>query len=96
MIQSRNEGAIMFTTFSQLKGYGNFFFVSQGQVTPKRIVQSGPKTNLSEILCLSFLPASLMKIKYKMKALSCSQHFFHYMCKSMGKMFVTQGQVTPK
>ena len=26
------------------------FFITQGQVTPKKIVQSGPKWNLSEIL----------------------------------------------
>ena len=43
------------------------FLVSQRQVTPKRIVLSGPKLNSFEIVCLSSLPASLMKIKLKVR-----------------------------
>ena len=39
------------------------------------IVWSDPKTNLSKILWLSSLPASLMKIWSKMKLLSSRQHF---------------------
>ena len=37
------------------------------------------KSNFSEILCLSSLSASLMKIRSKMKSLSSRQHFPHYM-----------------
>ena len=37
-------------------------FVIQGQVTPKWVVWSGPKSNLSELLCLSWLPLTLMMI----------------------------------
>ena len=44
------------------------------QVTLMWIVWSDPKTNLSKILWLSSLPASLMKIWSKMKLLS-SRHF---------------------
>ena len=40
-------------------------FVIQGQVTPKWIVWSGPKSNSSELLCLSWLPAILMIIRSK-------------------------------
>ena len=42
------------------------------------IVESEPKSKFSEILCLSSLPASLMKILLKMKSLSSGQHFHHY------------------
>ena len=41
------------------------FFGSQGQVTPKWIIQSCLNLNLSEILWLSVLPASLTKINQK-------------------------------
>ena len=41
-------------------------FNAKGHVTPKRSVQSGPKSNSSEIFCLSSLPSSL-KIQSKMK-----------------------------
>ena len=50
----------------------------QGQLTPQSLVQSGPNSNLSEILWLSSLPASMKKIRSKMKAQACSQHFLHY------------------
>ena len=39
------------------------------------IVKTGPKSNLSKILCPSLLSASLMKIQYKMKSLLSGQHF---------------------
>ena len=51
---------------------------AQGQLTPPSLVDSGPNSNLSEILWLSSLPASMKKIQSKMKALACSQHFPHY------------------
>ena len=38
-------------------------FNNQGQITPKWLVWSGQNLNLSEILCLSWLPASLTKIQ---------------------------------
>ena len=60
--------------FLHYKSMGNIFG-AQGQVTPKRMVRSGPKSNSSEMLCLSWLPASEKKIQSKMKALSCPQHF---------------------
>ena len=51
------------------------FFVSQGQVTPKWVVWSGPKSNSSKLLCLFWLPATLMMIWSKMNALAWRQHF---------------------
>ena len=50
-------------------------FVIQGQVTPKWVVWSGPKSNSSELLCLSWLPATLMMIRSKMNELAWRQHF---------------------
>ena len=50
-------------------------FVIQGQVTPKWVVWSGPKSKSSELLCLSWLPATLMMIWSKMNELAWRQHF---------------------
>ena len=63
--------------FSHYKSMG-IFQDAQGQLTPQSLVESGPNSNLSEILWLSSLPASMKKIRSKMKALACSQHFSHY------------------
>ena len=38
---------------------------TQGQVTPKLKVGSGKNSNLSEVLCLFYLSASLMKSQQK-------------------------------
>ena len=38
------------------------FFGTKGQVTPKWIFQPGPNSNFAEILCLSWVSPSLMKI----------------------------------
>ena len=51
---------------------------AQGQLTPQSLVESGRNSNLSEILWLYLLPVSMKKIRSKMKALACSQHFPHY------------------
>ena len=50
-------------------------FVIQGQVIPKLVVWSGPKSNSFELLCLSWLPATLMMIRSKMNELAWRQHF---------------------
>ena len=63
--------------FSHYKSMG-IFQDAQGQLTPQSLVESGPNSNLSEILWLLSLPASMKKIRSKMKALVCSQHFPHY------------------
>ena len=67
--------------FLHYKSMGKFF-IAQGWVTLKWTIQSGPKSNSLQILWLSLLPASLTKIKSKMKSLSIGQHFPQY--KSMG------------
>ena len=63
--------------FSHYKSMG-IFQDAQGQLTRQSLVQSRPNSNLSEISWLSSLPASMKKIRTKMKALACSQHFPHY------------------
>ena len=50
-------------------------FVIQGQVTPKLVVLSGPKSYSSVLLCLSWLPATLMMIRSKMNELAWRQDF---------------------
>ena len=67
-------------------------FVIQGQVTPKWIVWSGPKTNSTERLCLSWLPATLMTILIKNERGSMETAFSH--CQSMGNFLDAQGQLT--
>ena len=51
------------------------FFGTKVQVTPNRMVQSHPNSNFAEILCLSWLSASLRKIRSKMKTLSLDNIF---------------------
>ena len=53
-------------------------FVIQGQVTPKWVVWSGSKSNSSELLCLYWLPATLMMKRWR-------HRFPHY--KSIGAFF---------
>ena len=63
--------------FSHYKSMG-IFQDAQGQLTPQSLVESGPNSNLSEILWLSSLPASMKKIRSKMKEQEWTQHFPHY------------------
>ena len=63
--------------FSHYKSMG-IFQDAQGQLTPQSLVESGPNSDLSEILWLSSLPARMKKIQSKMKALEWTQHFSHY------------------
>ena len=48
---------------------------AQGQLTPQSLVRSGRISNSSEMLWMSSLPASMKKIRSKMKALEWSQHY---------------------
>ena len=73
----KNEGARVFTRFFHYKSMG-IFPDAQGQLTPQSLVQSGQISNSSEMLWMSSLPASMKKIRSKMKELECSQDFSHY------------------
>ena len=63
--------------FSHYKSMG-IFPDAQGQLTPQSLVRSSRISNSSEMLLMFSLPASMKKIRSKMKALECSQHFPHY------------------
>ena len=80
-IQSKMKEIECLQHFSHYKSTG-IFSEAQGQLTPQSFFESGRNSNLSEILWLSSLLASMKKIRSKMKALECSQHFLHY--NSMG------------
>ena len=45
---------------------------AQGQLTPQSLVRSGRISNLSEMLWMSLLPASMKKIRSKIQALEYS------------------------
>ena len=51
------------------------FSDAQGQLTPESTVRSGQISNSFEILWLSCLPAKMKKIRSKIEALECSQHY---------------------
>ena len=77
MIESKMKELECSQNFSHYKSMG-IFSDAQGQLTPQSLVESGPNSNLSEIVLLFSLPVSMKKIRSKMKALACSQHFPHY------------------
>ena len=63
------------TGFRDIKVQKCEIFVTQGQVTPKWVGWFGPKSNSTELLCLSWLPATLMIIQSKMNELAWRHHF---------------------
>ena len=54
----------METAFSQYKSMGNLLD-APGQLTPQSVVRPGLNLNLSEILCMSSLPARIKRIGSK-------------------------------
>ena len=77
MIDSKMKELEWSQDFSHYKSMG-IFPDAQGQLTPQSLVRSGRISNLSEILWMFSLPASMKKIRSKMKALEWTQHFPHY------------------
>ena len=72
----KNKGARVVTTLFV------DFSDSQGQLTPKSVMESCLNSNQCKLLWLTLLHASIKKIHSKLKALERSQRFSHY--KSMG------------
>ena len=87
----KNSGENVMNCFPHYKSMG-IFPDAQGQLTPQSLVRSGLISNSSEILWMSSLPASMKKIRSKMKALEWTQHFPHY--NSMVAM-ETSGRIWP-
>ena len=77
MINSKMKELECSQDFSYYKSMG-IFPDAQGQLTPQSLVRSGRISNSSEILYMFSLPASMKKIRSKMKALQCSKQFPHY------------------
>ena len=84
----KNEGARVVTTLFI------HFSETQGQLTPKSVMESCRNSNQSKLLWLVLLSARMKKIHPKMKVLEWSQHFSHY--KSMGIFPDAQDQLTHK
>ena len=77
MIDSKMKELECSQDFSHYKSMG-IFPDAQGQLTPQSLVRSGRISNSSEMLWMISLPASMKKIRSKMKALEWTQHFPHY------------------
>ena len=82
----KNKGARVVTTL-----FINFSD-TQGQLTPKSVMESCRNSISSKLLWLVLLSARMKKIHPKMKVLEWSQHFTHN--KSMGILPDAQGQLT--
>ena len=74
MIESNMKELECSQDFSHYKSMG-IFPDAQGQLTPQSLVRSGQISNSSEMLWLSSLPAKMKKIRSKIEALECSQHY---------------------
>ena len=77
MIDSKMKELDCSQDLSHYKSRG-IFPDAQGQLTPLSLVHSDRILNSSEMLWMFSLLASMKKIRSKMKALECSQHFLHY------------------
>ena len=71
MINSKMKELECSQDFSHYKSMG-IFPDAQGQLTPQSLVRSGQILNSSEMLWMFLLPASMKKMRSKMKALECS------------------------
>ena len=77
MIKSKMKELESSQDFPHYKSMG-IFPDDQGHLTPQSLVRSGQISNSSEMLLMFSLPAGMKKIRSKIKALECSQHFPHY------------------
>ena len=77
MIDSKMKELECSQDFSRYKSMG-IFPDAQGQLTPQSLVRSGRISISSEMLWIFSLPASMKKIRSKMKTLEWSKHFPHY------------------
>ena len=74
MIDSKMKELECSQDFSHYKSMG-IFPAAQGQLTQQSLVRSGRISNSSKMLWMFLLPASMKKIRLKMKALEWTQHF---------------------
>ena len=76
--------------------YMGIFPDAQGQLTSQSMVRSGRISNSSETLWLSSLPARIKKIRPKLKALKCSQHYASIFSDAQGHITGIGGGILPK
>ena len=76
MIESKMKELECSQDFSHYKTMG-IFPDAQRQLTPQSLVRPGRISNSFEMLWMFSLPASIKKIRSKMKALEWTQHFPH-------------------
>ena len=74
MIESKMKELECSQDFSHYKSMG-IFPDAQGQLTPQSLVRSGRISNSSKMLWMFSSPASMKKIRSKMKVLKCSKDF---------------------
>ena len=74
LIKSKMKELECLQDFSHYKSMG-IFPDAQGQLTTQSLVRSGRISNSSEMLWMASLPASMKKIRSKIEALECSQHY---------------------
>ena len=74
LIKSKMKELECSQDFSHYKSMG-IFTDAQGQLTPQSLVQSGRISHSSEMLRIFLLPASMKKIRSKMKELEWTQHY---------------------
>ena len=74
MIESKMKELECSQDFSHYKSMGICPY-AQGQLALQFLVRSGRISNSSEMLWMSSLPASMKKIRSKMKALEWTQHY---------------------
>ena len=77
MIELKMKALECSQDFSNYKSIG-IFQDAQEQLTPQSLVRSGRISNSFEMLWMFSLPASMKKIRSKMKALEWTQHFPQY------------------
>ena len=74
LIKSKMKELECSQDFSHYKSMG-IFPDPQGHLTPQSLVRSGRISNSSKMLWMSSLPTSMKKIRSKIEALECSQHY---------------------
>ena len=84
LIKSKIKELECSQSFSHYKSMG-IFPDAQGQLTPQSLVRSGRISNSFYMLWMSSLPTCMKKIRSKIEALECSQHYTSIFQKRKGR-----------
>ena len=72
------------------------FSDAQEQLTPQSLIESGRNSNSFGLLWLSSLPASMSKIRSKIKELECLQDYMTFFRRSRAANSEVRGGILPK